>query len=73
MEQRIEREWKSVFCPEGNERAWVMCEWDHLVEGGRILRRTLRQIDCLHPRLTEFGGKDCRWVCEKVIRKEEVG
>ena len=28
MEQKIEREWKSIVCPEGKERTMVMCEWD---------------------------------------------
>ena len=71
MEKKVEREWKSVLCPEGNERTSVMCEWDLLCEGGRILKRTLRQINCFHPKLTEFGREDCHWLCEDVIGKRE--
>ena len=72
MEQRTETEWKSVLCPDGKERTWVMCEWDTISEGGRILKRILRQIDCFHPRLTEFDGADCNWFCEGIIAKGEI-
>ena len=71
MEQKIEREWKTIVCNEGKEGTSVMCEWDVVSEGGRILRRTLKQIDCYHPKLTEFGGVDCNWGCEKIIAKRE--
>ncbi len=69
MEERIEREWKSLICPKGNERTSVMCEWDVVSKGGRIFKRVLRQVDCHHPKLAEFGGSDCDWACEKVIGK----
>ena len=72
MEQRIEREWKSVVCPIEKERTPVVCEWDTILEGGRILKRTLRQIDCFHRKLAEFGGSDCTWSCEGGIRKGEI-
>ena len=72
MEQRIEREWKSIVCPDGKGKSVVMCEWNILSEEGRFLKRILRQIDCHNPRLTEFGGKDCSWRCEKSIEKQEV-
>lgn len=72
MEQKMEREWKSIVCPDRKEKAVVMCEWDILSEGGRILKKTLKQIDCYNPRLTEFGGTDCSWTCEKAIAKEET-
>ena len=71
MEQKKEREWKSVLCPAGKDRTRMLCEWDTVLEGGRILKRTLRQIDCFHPKLTEFGGADCDWFCEGVIVKGE--
>ena len=71
MEQTREREWKSVVCPEGWGRATVMCEWDLVSEKGRILKRTLSQIDCHNPQLTVFGGVDCNWKCEGVIVKRE--
>lgn len=48
-----------------------MCEWDVLSKGGRILKRTLKQIDCHNAELSEFGGLDCKWGCEKVIGKRE--
>ena len=72
MEQKIAREWKSIVCPDGKEKAIVMCEWDILSEVGRILKKTLKQIDCHNPKLTEFGGADCNWACRKVIAKEEI-
>ena len=49
----------------------VMCEWDIVSGEGRIFRRTLKQIDCFNPKLTEFGGTDCNWGCERVISKRE--
>jgi hypothetical protein len=72
MEQKMEREWKSIVCPDRKEKAVVLCEWDVLSEEGRILRKTLKQMDCCNPRLTELGGTDCSWGCEKAIAKEEM-
>ena len=71
MEQKVEREWQSILCREKEEKAWVMCEWDIVSDKDPILRRTLRLIDCHNPRLTEFGGTDCDWGCERVIAKRE--
>ena len=71
MEQKIEREWKSIVCPEGEEKTMVMCEREIVSGGGRIFRRSLKQIDCRNPKLTGFGGTDCNWSCEKVIVKRE--
>ena len=48
-----------------------MVEWDIVSEKGRLLKRSLRQIDCHHPQLTQFGGEDCGWGCEGVIGKRE--
>jgi len=48
-----------------------MCEWNLESKGGRILKRTLKQIDCYNPELTEFGGANCKWGCEGVIGKRE--
>ena len=72
MEQKIAREWKSIVCPDGKAQSVVMCEWDIVSEMGRILKKTLNQIDCRNPKLTEFGGGDCNWACRKVIAKEEI-
>ena len=72
MEQKVEREWKSIVCPDWKERSVVMCEWDILSGEGRISKKTLKQIDCYNPRLTEFGGTDCSWACEKAMAKEET-
>ena len=72
MEQKIEREWKSIICPDGKAKSVVVCEWDIFLEEGHVLKRTLKQIDCHNPRLTEFGGTGCSWVCEKAIAKEEI-
>ena len=71
MERTREREWKSIACPEGRGRALVVCEWDIVSEKGRILKKTLKQIGCQNPQLTEFGGADCHWGCEGVIGKRE--
>ena len=71
MEQTREREWKTVLCPGGKGRNLVMCEWDIVSEKGRILKRTLKQIDCYNPQLTQFGGADCNWGCEAVMVKRE--
>jgi len=72
MEKRIERQWKSIVCPDGKEESVVMCEWNILSEEGRILKRVLKQIDCHNPRLIEFGGKDCSWTCEKLIENQAM-
>jgi hypothetical protein len=71
LEEVREREWNSILCPERQCRTMVMCEWDVVSKEGRILKRTLRQIDCHDPHLTEFGGMDCTWRCESVIGKRE--
>jgi len=72
MEPKIEREWKSIICPDGKAQSMVMSEWDIVSEEDRIVKKTLRQIDCHNPRLTEFGGTDCSWACTKAIAKEEM-
>jgi len=69
LEQKIEREWKWIICPKGKDKTSVMVEWDIVSEKGRILKRSLRQIDCHYPLLTIFGGCDCEWGCERVIGK----
>jgi hypothetical protein len=71
LEQKVEREWKSILCPAEKEKTWVMVEWDLISEKGRILKRTLKQIDCHHSRFIEFGEADCQWGCEGVIEKRE--
>lgn len=37
MEQKIEREWKTVTCPEGKKKTMVMCEWEIVSGGGSYL------------------------------------
>ncbi len=71
MEQKVEREWKSIRCPGKGDKTLVMIEWGVVSERGRILSRSLRQIDCHDSQLTRFGGGDCEWGCEKVIAKRE--
>jgi len=71
LEQKREREWKSVACPGGKGRTLVMLEWDVVSEKGRILKRSLKQMDCQNPGLRLFGGEDCNWKCEGVITKRE--
>jgi len=70
-EEVKEREWISIVCPERQSRTTVMCEWDVLSKEGRILTRSLRQIDCHNAELVQFGGMECKWGCEGVIRKRE--
>ena len=72
MERRTMREWKSIVCPDGKAQSLVMSEWDILSEEDRVLKKTLRQIDCHSSRLAEFGRTDCSWACRKAIAKEEV-
>ena len=72
MEQKIERKWESILCPDGKAQSVVMSEWNILSEEGGILKKTLKQIDCHNPRLAEFGGRDCSWACKKAIAKEEL-
>ena len=71
MEQKIEREWKAILCPQNKDKTLMMCEWDIVSKQGRIIKKTLKQIDCRNPRLTEFGGAGCNWACEKVLAKGE--
>jgi hypothetical protein len=71
LERKIEREWKSIRCPAGKDKTLIMAEWDIISEKGRILKKSLRQIDCHHPPLTTFGEADCKWGCEGMIGKRE--
>ncbi len=71
MEQKIEREWRSIRCPGREGKVLVMVEWGVASEKGRVLSRRLRQIDCHDPQLTRFGGADCERGCERVIAKRE--
>ena len=72
MEKKIEREWKSILCPGEKDKTWVMVEWDIVTEKGHLLQRSLRQIDCHHPRLAQFGGEDCEWGCEGLFGKRKM-
>ncbi len=72
MEHKIEREWKSIVCPEAKAESVVMCEWDILSEGGHIRKRSLRKIDCHNPKLTQLNGIDCGWKCERAIGREKM-
>jgi hypothetical protein len=71
LEQKIEREWKTILCPGERDKTFIMMEWDVLSEKGRILKKSLRQIDCHHSKLTKFGGLGCDWECERIISKKE--
>ncbi len=71
MEQKVEREWRSIRCPGRGDKVLVMIEWGVVSEKGRILSRSLRQIDCHDSQLTRLGEGDCEWGCEKVIAKRE--
>ena len=72
MEPRIEREWKSIVCPDGKGKSVVMCEWEIVSRGGSVFKRILKQMDCHNPKLIELGGPDCSWACEGTIAKEET-
>jgi len=71
LEQKIEREWKSILCPGEKDKAFIMVEWGVLSEKGRILKKILHQIDCHHSKLTKLGGLDCDWECERILVKRE--
>jgi hypothetical protein len=71
MTQANERQWKTISCPEGKGKARVMCEWEVVSEKGRVLKRALKQVDCLNPQLADMGGEDCHWGCERVLVKQE--
>lgn len=71
MEKKIEREWKSVRCPGQKGKTLIMVEWEIVSKEGRLLKKSLHQIDCHHPQFTTFGGTDCKWGCEKTIGKIE--
>ena len=72
MENKTVREWKSIACPDGQLQSKVMVEWDILSDKGRIVQKTLRQMDCHNPRLAEFGGTDCNWACQKTLAREKM-
>jgi hypothetical protein len=71
MKQVSERECRFIDCPEGKGRTRIMCEWEIVSAKGRILKRALKQVDCRNPRLSDLGGEDCHWGCEKVLLKQE--
>lgn len=71
LEQKTEREWKSLHCPGGKGKTWIMVEWDIVSEKGHLLKKSLCQIDCHHPQLAQFGGADCEWGCEGLFGKRE--
>jgi hypothetical protein len=72
LEPKIEREWKSIRCPGEEGKTSVMVEWEIVSKEGRVLKKSLRQIDCHHPQLAQFGGADCKWGCERLIGKRET-
>jgi hypothetical protein len=72
LEKKIEREWKSIRCPGEKGKTLIMVEWEIVSEKGRILKRSLQQIDCHHPQFATFKGGDCEWGCERVIGKRET-
>jgi len=71
MAKRVERERMSILCPERGQKSVLLCEWEVEAAQGRILKRRLKQIDCHNPDLPVFGGAECHWGCEEVIRKRE--
>ena len=71
LEQRVEREWKSVRCPHGEGRVRLMCEWKVIAVEGRILKKELTLIDCHHPRWSLFGGEGCQWECEQGVTRQK--
>jgi hypothetical protein len=71
MQHKKEREWKRISCPRERDKTLVMVEWNIVSEKGRILKRSLQQMDCHHPQLAKLGGPDCEWGCERVIGKRQ--
>ena len=70
MEQRVEREWKSVRCPQGEGRIRIMCEWKVIAVEGRVLKRELTLIDCHHPLLARLEGGSCGWGCMEAVTRQ---
>jgi hypothetical protein len=71
LEQKTEREWKSIRCPGEKGKTLIMVEWEIVSEKDRILKKSLRQIDCHRPQLAQFGGADCEWGCEGLFGERE--
>jgi hypothetical protein len=71
LERRVEREWKSIRCPHGEDRARVLYEWDVIAVEGRILKKELKLIDCHRSALSQFGGKDCGWICMQTATRRQ--
>jgi len=49
----------------------IMVDWEIVSEKDRILKKSLRQIDCHRPQLAQFGGADCKWGCEGLFGERE--
>lgn len=71
FKQTNERERRAIDCPEGRGKTRILCEWEVVTEKGRILKRRLKQLDCQNKGLSDLGGEDCQWGCEKVFLKQE--
>jgi hypothetical protein len=71
LKQMNEREWRAIDCPGGRGKTRIMCEWEVVSEKGRILKKRLKQIDCKNTGLSNLGGEDCQWGCEKVLFIQE--
>ena len=53
---------REMKCPEEKGEAELLVEWK--VQKGK---KVLHSISCSHPRLTDYSGVDCEWLCLKRI------
>ena len=64
MADKSRRVIRQMECPEGRGKATLLAEWR--VEKGK---KILRSISCNNPRLMDYSGEDCQWLCwDKVSR-----
>ena len=58
---------RKMECPEVKCRSELLLEWK--VEKGK---KVLNSISCDNPRLLDYSGKDCQWLCmEKISGKKK--
>ncbi len=58
---------RRVQCPGEKGKADLLMEW-RIQKGKKILH----SIHCDHPRLADYSGKDCQWLCwPKLGRRKE--
>ena len=62
MDEKSKWAIRQMRCPEENREAELLLEWK--VQKGK---KVLHSISCSHPRLADYSGMDCAWLCLKKI------